>query len=184
MAGQGLSGQCIDSNNFQPTDQVNNQGQVTQPNNAFDRDAVGSSITDAAAQNFAAATNQTTGNEQAVRIDVAPNANGQPASSVTQIEPTSATPAGISFPMAAIAGAEAVEHTHPTDVAQITPGPGDWQGPARGYPTYVAHGTRSVVVEISGGQVRTRVTGGNLTSSERHQIQRRMNEYQGHGESH
>jgi hypothetical protein len=184
MSGQGLSGQCIDSNNFQPTDQVNSQGQVTQPNNAFNQDAVGTSVTDTAASNYAATTNQTTGNERANRIDVAPDANGQPTATVTPIATTSATPSSASFPASAIAGAEGAVHTHPTNATEITPGNGDWQVPSRGVPNYVAHGTRSVVVEISGGQVRVRVVAGNINNSERQQIQRQTNRFQRQGVNH
>lgn len=60
---------------------------------------------------------------------------------------------------------------------------GDWQVPSLGVPNHVAHGTRSVVVEISGGQVRVRVVSGNISNQERQQIQRQSKQFQRQGVS-
>lgn len=53
--------------------------------------------------------------------------------------------------------------------------------PAQGVANYVAHGKRTVVVEISGGQVRARVVAGSLTAEEKRDLQQRLNEFQSKG---
>jgi RHS repeat-associated protein len=182
MARQGLTGGCVDSTNLQETDRTGHNGHVI-PNNLFDSDAVGSSLTDARASQYANETNQVTGNEALHRTDVVPGENG-PEVNIAEVPVTNATPWGATFKPADIAGAEAINHPHPTSATTIVPGPGDWQAPALGVPNYVAHGVRTVVTEISGGQVRIRTITGPITATERQAMRTRANEFQRHGRSH
>ncbi len=184
MTGQGLSGTCIDSMNFREVDETNEAGEVTAPNNKLDNDAIGSPVTDQAASSYASAQNQTTGNEQVARIDTSTAGDGTTSPTTSPIATTNATPNSASYPSAAIAGAEATVHTQPTDANGITPGRGDWQPTAQGVPNYVAHGTRTIVVEVSGGQVRVRVVQGSITYAERTQIRNALNGFQRLGISH
>ena len=184
MAGQGLSGDCVDASNFTTTDQPGGfLGLGAQQANDFSRDAVGSTVTDAAASSFAATTNQTRGDEQVSRIDVAADTTGAQSATVSPVATSESSGARASIPPSEVAGAEAIVHTHPTNGTEITPGNEDWQAPARGLPNYIAHGERSVVVEISGGQVRVRVVSGSVSRSERSQIQDQANRFQRQGVS-
>jgi hypothetical protein len=181
LGSQGLSGDCVDSANFRENDATNQKGEVTTPNNRFNRDAVATSQTDRTATSVAASENQSSGNEKAFRVDAVETVDGTSATYATPIATTSATPTSARFPAAAIAGAEAMIHTHPTNAAMIVPGGGDWQAPALGVPNYAAHGQRAIVVEISGGQVRIRVVAGAVTPAERFQLKNVVNSYQRQG---
>lgn len=106
------------------------------------------------------------------------------STSTSAVAATYATPYEARYLASEVEGAEGVVHTHPTSVDAIVPGSGDWAQAARGIPNYVAHGTRSVVVEISGGQVRVRVISGHLSTQERRDVRSRLREFQVSGVGH
>ena len=86
------------------------------------------------------------------------------------------------FNFSDVAGADAVVHTHPTDVNTAVAGDGDIDLPSlRGIPNYVAHGTTTIAIEISGGQVRARVVSGSLASTDRSAFKTQLNGFQKQG---
>ena len=176
-AGQGLGGDCIQSTNFEETDRTGFLDR-TISENAFNNDAVGTANTDTAAGNFAQATNQSSGNEQVHRIDEAPDSS----TTTSQVSLLNSSPNSAEFNSSEIAGADAIVHTHPTDSATPVPGDSDWQAPAMGIPNYVAYGDSVVIaVEISGGQMRARVTTGSLNTQQRRDIRSQLNGFQRQG---
>ena len=176
-ADQGLGGDCIESTNFEETDRKGFLGWKISEN-SFNNDAVGSSNIDTAAANFAKTTNQSSGNEQAHRIDEA--ADG--STSMSQIPLLNSTPTSAEFNSSEITGADAIVHTHPTNSATPVPGNSDWQAPAMGIPNYVAYGDSVVIaVEISGGQIRARVTSGSINTQQKRDVRSQLNRFQRQG---
>src|SRR5262249_47572365 len=94
---------------------------------------------------------------------------------------TSATRDSARFPVSAILGAGAMVHTHPTSSTDIPPTEADATVTIYGVPNYVAHGKRSVVVEVSGGQARVRVIFGDFTSNEESEILKNLMRFQTYG---
>jgi RHS repeat-associated protein len=181
MASQELTGPCYDSGNFRATPESGFFG--SKKANDFSNDAVGTEFTDNAAAVYGQVKNQSSGNEQAARIDVSDHG----AATTTDLKVTSATPSSASFPATEIQGAGAMVHTHPTDSAGAVPGGdsgnGDWQAPALGVPNYAVHGSKTAfAIEISGGQIRVRVVKGSLSSAEQRVLRQRLNSYQRAGE--
>jgi len=184
---QGLSGQCLDSQNLNKTDKKDAKNNITQKSNAFKRDGLGIPPTDRASANHAVTNPVISGNEGINRIDVSTDANGNQTTAVTPVEVTNAGPMGSQLKNTSeLDGAAAAEHPHiEANGAGRGPGPQDWQIPAKtGKANYVEQGGGSVVVEISGGQVRIRVVGGPNLSRETgdyQEAQKMVNSYQEHG---
>jgi len=177
MGGQGLSGTCFDASNFRTQDEKGFLGLFTKKANDHSTDAVGTPSTDAAATSFAAATNQTKGNEQVSRIDT--QADG--TSTTSNVPLTDVGPSHAKFDPAEIAGAVGIVHTHPTKENSIIPGKGDSRVPELGIPNYIAHGTSVLAVEISGGQVRARVISGNV--KDKSALRSRLRNFQSKGKN-
>ena len=166
--GQGLSGRCIQSSNFTEK-------------NMRTTDATSTAEVDSKIGAFATTANQSSGNEMVVRADAASTVIGLNIVrevSISSVPTFAATPTSAEFAFAEVATATAVGHTHPTDGNTIVPGTGDAGVVNRGIPNFVMHGQRVVVVEVSGGQFRARVTSGSVTGAERRLIQQRLNQFQ------
>ena len=106
--------------------------------------------------------------------------NGTSSTSNVPLQDTG--PSHALFNFSDVAGADAVVHTHPTDVNTAVAGDGDIDLPSlRGIPNYVAHGTTTIAIEISGGQVRARVVSGSLASTDRSALKTQLNSFQKQG---
>lgn len=120
-------------------------------------------------------------------MDVTTDASGAQSVTFSPMEVTNAGPMGAQLKDVDEAkGAAAVEHPHIlSNGASRRPGPGDWTVPAGiGAPNYVEQNGGSVVLEISGGQVRIRViSGGDLSrvTGEYQEAQKQLNQFQEFG---
>ena len=120
---------------------------------------------------------ETTGNtENGVRFDEDATGNV----TTTQVPTTSTGRRGtITSTMSGVGGADAVGHSHPNDVSDPSPGPGDDAAVNAGYPNNIVHDGSVIVVEKQNGQFHVRVLNDNgLTSRDRREILRDVNLFQ------
>ncbi|SER89982.1 RHS repeat-associated core domain-containing protein [Sphingobium sp. YR768] len=174
MGDQGLSGACFDASNFKDNKADTTKNIVS--------NAKADSAVAAAGPSYAV-----NGAEKGYRVDGSSvSAAGTPGDR--------GSTATVSFKRSELAGADAFGHSHAEDVnateAQqgivsgpgtdgANPGPGDGAATLQaGIPNYITHQGRTIVIEVSGGQARVRVVGGQVNRTEQQKISQRLRSMQ------